>query len=395
MRIMDKIMASHLDEYGDEPIAYVSVPARFHLLGEHTWFAQGNTLSVAIGYGIKLCVSKRQDNNFRFFSISLNERRRVSSINLKYRREDRWANSLKAVIGSFYDNGYDVPGLNFTISSDIPSHAGLGTPNALKVATALAVGHILDASIPDETIVKVVEYANTEYLSTHPHTSDILCVLNTKEDCCVKIDNKKKRAEVYPFDLDGHSIILTDSRVPRSIVREELGAKLNECIAAYGIVQGNGETSNLEKLTEGSLKELDLNEMQRKYLSYIIRETQNVEDATQAIKNDDKASLSRIIARSHEGLRDRFEISCPELDWLVKRAYEFAEPTPENLICARMTGKGFGGCTYSILKNKDVPIYKEKLDEYERIFGFTPKFYDVKPADGAKVLLFDLESTDT
>ena len=62
-------MASHLDEYGDEPVVCVSVPARFHLLGEHTWFAQGNTLSIAIEYGIQLCISKRQDSNFRFFSI--------------------------------------------------------------------------------------------------------------------------------------------------------------------------------------------------------------------------------------------------------------------------------------------------------------------------------------
>lgn len=382
-------MASHLDEYGDEPIAYVSVPARFHLLGEHTWFAQGNTISIAIGYHIQLCVSKRQDNNFRFFSISLNERRRVSSANLKYRREDRWANSLKAVIGSFYENGYSVPGLNFTINSNIPSNAGLGTPNALKVATALAVGNILDTSMPIETMVKAVEYANTEYLSTHSHTADILCVLYTQEDCCVKVDNKKKCTEVYPFDLKDHSLILTDSRVPRSIVREELGTKLNECIAAYGIVKGNSDSSSKSrKLTEGSLKDFDLNEAERKYISYIIRESQNVEEATQAIKHDDKAILSRIIARSHEGLRDRFEISCPELDWLVKRALEFAEPTSDNLICARMTGKGFGGCTYSILKTKDIPVYKEKLNEYERIFGFTPRFYDVKPAEGAKILLF-------
>lgn len=389
---MDKITASHLDEYGDEPIVCVCVPARFHLLGEHTWFAQGNTISIAIGYHLQLCASKRQDSNFRFFSISLNERRRVSSFNLRYKKEDRWANSLKAVIGAFYDNGYEVPGLNFTINSDIPANAGLGTPNALKVASALAIGNILDDSISASTILKIVEYANTEYLSTYPHTADILSVLYAKTNHCVKTDEKKKQAQVYPFDLEKHSLILTDSRVPRSIVREELGTKLNECIAAYTLAKNNGDAlksaKSLSKLTEASLKDIDLSESQRKYLSYIIRETQNVEDATDAIEHDDKVALSRIVARSHEGLRDRLEISCPELDWLVKRALEFAEPSLDNLICARMTGKGFGGCTYSILKTKDVPIYKEKLNEYERIFGFTPNFYDVKPSSGAKVFLY-------
>ena len=188
--------------------------------------------------------------------------------------------------------------------------------------------------------------------------------------------------------MQGHSLILTDSRVPRSIVREELGTKLNECIEAYEMIKGSAEQfSKSHKLTEHSLKELNLNEAERKYVSYIIRERQNVEEATQAIKHDDKVWLSRIVARSHEGLRDRFEISCPELDWLVKRSLEFAESVSDNFICARMTGKGFGGCTYSVLKTTDLPLYKEKLNEYERIFGFSPRFYDVRPVDCAKILL--------
>ena len=51
-----------------------------------------------------------------------------------------------------------------------------------------------------------------------------------------------------------------------------------------------------------------------------------------------------------------------------------------------MTGKGFGGCIYSILKTKDVPLYKEKLEDYERIFGFKPLTYEVKIAGKAEEL---------
>lgn len=381
---MHQIVASHINEYGDDPISCVSVPARFHLLGEHTWFAQGNTLSMAINANLQLCLSKRQDANFRFFSISLSERRRVSVANLKYRKEDRWANSLKAVVASFYDYGYEIPGLNFTISSDIPSNAGLGTPNALKVATALAISRLISRKISHAEVLKIVEHANVEYLNTHPHTADILCVLETKEGCCVKIDNRRREASLYPFDLTGHSIILTDSRVPRSVVREELAIRLNECFSAYDAVKKNADTSKgSTRITEAFLKELDISEAVRRRVTYVIRESQSVDDAVEALKRGDRVTLSRIFTRSHDGLRNRFEVSCPELDWLVKRALEFIEPVPTSLICARMTGKGFGGCTYAILKTSDVPLYKEKLEEYERIFGFTPRFYDVKPSDGA------------
>ena len=45
---MQKIVTFHIDEYGDEPEVCAAAPGRFHLLGEHTWFAQGNTLSMSI-----------------------------------------------------------------------------------------------------------------------------------------------------------------------------------------------------------------------------------------------------------------------------------------------------------------------------------------------------------
>lgn len=381
---MNKILLAHTDEYGDDPVACAVVPARFHLLGEHTWFAHGNTLSMAINYHLTLCASRRQDSNFKFFSITLGERRRVSVANLKYRREDRWTNSLKAILASFYAKGYDVPGLNFTVSSDIPSNAGLGTPNALKVATALVIAKVLGKNFTNEEILQIVEYANTEYLNIHPHTADILCVLESKEGHCIKIDNKHKKATSYPLNLEGYSIMLTDSHVPRSVVREELGARLNECFSAYQTVKKDAEgAKNAKGISEAFLKELDITEATRRRVVYIIRESQSVEDAVEALKRNDRAMLSRIFIRSHEGLRDRFEISCPELDWLVKRALEFIEPIPENLVCARMTGKGFGGCTYSILRTKDIPLYKEKLEEYERIFGFRPRLYSVFPSNGA------------
>ncbi len=385
---MHNIVGFHVNEYGDEPFSCVSVPGRFHLLGEQTWFAQGNTLSVTIDSNLYLCISKRQDSNFRFYSLSLNERRRVSQANLKYRKEDRWANSLKAIIVAFNEAGYEIPGLNFTILSEIPPNAGLGTPNALKVATALALSKLFPNKLSDNDLIKMIEKANVEYLNTHPHTSDILCVLNAKKGHCAKIETKRRTVSSYPLELDGYSVVLTDSCVPRSVVREELGARIAECTKAYETVINDSESpKNASRITESLLKELDISEVVRRRVSHIIREASSIEDAVDAIRKNDKVALARIFIRSHESLRDRFEISCPELDWLCKRTLEFIEPVPSSLICARMTGKGFGGCIYSILKTKDLPLYKEKLEDYERIFGFKPLAYEVNISGKAEFLI--------
>jgi len=114
---------------------------------------------------------------------------------------------------------------------------------------------------------------------------------------------------------------------------------------------------------------------------HIVEEIHRVRDACDALQRSDLASLAKIIFHSHESLRDLYEISCPEIDWLVKRAQEI-----EGAAGSRMTGIGFGGCTYTIIRRELVEEYKNRLEEYERIFGFRPVIYEVKLATGARVI---------
>jgi galactokinase len=51
-----------------------------------------------------------------------------------------------------------------------------------------------------------------------------------------------------------------------------------------------------------------------------------------------------------------------------------------------MTGQGFGGCTYTFIKEKAVEEFKKRLEDYERIFGFHPVIYEIRPAAGARMV---------
>ena len=123
---------------------------------------------MAIDHYLYLCVSKRKDANYRFLSLSLKERKKVAAANLRYRKEDRWANSIKAVVLSFMDQGIEMTGLNFTILSEIPADAGLGTPNALKVATAMALRKVFAPRLTKADLVDILENANVQHLKTYP-----------------------------------------------------------------------------------------------------------------------------------------------------------------------------------------------------------------------------------
>ncbi|MBK8241789.1 MAG: hypothetical protein IPK88_00015 [Saprospiraceae bacterium] len=60
----------------------------------------------------------------------------------------------------------------------------------------------------------------------------------------------------------------------------------------------------------------------------------------------------------HEGLRYKYSVSCPELDFLI----DFAKSNPINH-GARMMGGGFGGSTLHLLQSSDVQNIQMKLEK--------------------------------
>jgi galactokinase len=125
----------------------------------------------------------------------------------------------------------------------------------------------------------------------------------------------------------------------------------------------------------------DLDDDVRRHCIHAMKEVEAVKNAEKALRDQDIASFAKTIYHSHESLRDYYEVSCPEIDWLVKRAQE----TP-GVLSARMTGRGFGGCTYTFLEPDAEKTFEEHRDDYERIFGFHPIFHTFKVGTGARII---------
>ena len=85
---------------------------------------------------------------------------------------------------------------------------------------------------------------------------------------------------------------------------------------------------------------------------------------------------------SHMGLRDEYEVSCPELDALVEIAWD-----TDGVIGSRMTGAGFGGCTVTLVTDDAVEdLLKKVKKEYPERTGLEPEIYICTAEDGASVL---------
>ena len=84
--------------------------------------------------------------------------------------------------------------------------------------------------------------------------------------------------------------------------------------------------------------------------------------------------------KSHESLRDDYEVSCKELDCLVDLAREVAG------VCgARMTGGGFGGCTINLVEGAAVDDFSRTIKaRYAELVGKHPEIYVCTAADGGE-----------
>ncbi|MDR3247729.1 MAG: galactokinase [Treponema sp.] len=382
-----------------EPVVIAEAPGRIHYLGEHGEPKAGLYLSSAIDRHIRVAVSPRKDNSIRFFAADLGERKRTTLVNLKYKREDRWANYIKVAVHVFAGLDCPVKGLNFTICGDIPQQVGLASSTAIEVAATLALKGLFQVQIGERELFNRLCAAGELFFGKNSTPVDYLIALTAKKDQFLVVDEAAMEARRFKSTLSKHRILIMDSKVPRLGVDTELAQRWRETKKGLALLSrtppltvAREDVDPLRKVMQGlSFRDFasvdlvesmgDLPEEIRRRSMHVVQEIRRVYDAEEAIRRADLGSLSKIILHSHESLRDLYEVSCPEIDWLVKRAQEI-----EGVLGSRMTGQGFGGCTYTILKEDAVGEYQKRLEDYERIFGFHPMVYNVKIATGGRLV---------
>ena len=391
---MDLVKDIHKSEYGENPSVVVCTPGRFHLIGEHSWFFRDKTLSMGVNLPVYVAVSFNSEGVFHFYFPQLKDRKKISMASMKLRKEDRWANSIKAMIYGFTSGGYDVKGLNFTIYSEILPSAGFGINTAIKVGAAYAIREIHNFKCDESQILQVISRGNIKFLNSTNYIADILTAIHSDEKSLVLTDHAAKSHVLLPFDYPEKRIILVDAKVPRvsiwneDIIREaEYALLIGELKDRKSYVRGGWRYE--ENPHEVNLVLSIAPEMIHKKLHSIIMEHQFVLDAWDGLEKHAFGSFARAVNHSHENMRGEYEISCPEIDWILKR---LAEINPNNddsrnpFNCGRITGKGFGRCLYAILDDKDVKEFNKKLSEFTKIFGFKTSSYIVEPAQGVHLV---------
>ena len=391
---MKAVNDAHELEYGNKPDVVGKAPGRFHLIGEHSWFFKDKTMSMAVNLPVYVAISKRDDTSVKFYFHQLNERKKASITSLKLKKEDRWANAVKAIIYGFTSAGFTLGGMNITIYSEILPSAGFGITTAAKAATALAIKNLFGLNCSDMELLQVIERGNRRFLQSNNYIADNFTALFAKKNNILITDHFKNSWDYVPFNFEDKKILLVDTKVPRvSVWNEET---LHE--PQYALIMGDmrerkpnvyGGWRYIDDVTDINEQLSEVGEDARRKLLSVLYEHNDLLNAREGIEKGDFFKFARSVNHSHETMRDMFNISCPEIDWILKRVNEL-EPNLDfvrnPVTCGRITGKGFGRCLYAIMREGDMENFKAKIAEFEKIFGFHPDVYEVEPADGASLV---------
>ena len=375
--------------FGDsENVRFFFAPGRVNLIGEHTDYNGGHVFPCALSMGTYACVKKRQDGNFRFYSLNVESVGVITADEYSFNplEDKQWASYLKGVIWAFRKRGYSLPeGLDLVLYGNIPNGSGLSSSASLEVlmGSILKEMYGLKLSLPE--IALIGQYSENNYNGMNCGIMDQFASAMGKKDHAIFLDTATLEFSYAPLVLTDYALIITNTNKKHKLIGSAYNDRRRESEEALEILQKYAEIKTLGDLSDEEffrLEEKLEDPIIRKRAKHAVLENNRTVAAKKALEDGDYHEFGRLMNLSHVSLRDDYEVSCEESDLLCETAW-----TLPYVLGSRMTGGGFGGCTVSLVKREKMKDFEEELQKvYEPKIGYPCSFYEAEIADGPREL---------
>ncbi len=380
----EQIAARYTSVFGDAPTHIVRSPGRINIIGEHTDYNEGFVLPTAIDKAIYVGVGKRNDAVIRLYAEDFEEYFEVALADI--RPVDKgWPNYVLGVVNQLVLRGEAVGGFDMYIDGDVPLGAGLSSSAALECAAGFALNVLFDLEVDRVDIAKIGQLAEHTYAGVKCGIMDQFASVMSKAGHVVKLDCRDLSFSYKPLELGDYAILLLNTNVKHSLASTAYNDRRASCEEGVRLVQQHfPEVKSLRDVTldmlEAHVKPVDL-DMYTK-CRFVVEENERLNRACDALEQGDLDRLGEQLFRAHEGLSKEYEVSCPELDFLV----DYVKAFPE-VIGARMMGGGFGGCTINLVKKSFQDLLVERLTPiYKERFNLDLTAIKVVPSNGTELL---------
>lgn len=358
-------------------------PGRVNLIGEYTDFNGGLVFPCAINRGTQVVVTEQSSlsgvslssEDFDFTTV-------VSAASDAAPVGKEWVNYPLGVMVEFAKLGFEVGGLKFHYSGDLPLSAGLSSSASVSVVTAVAVNSITGADLSPQELALLAQRSENSFINVQCGIMDQFVIAVAEANCAIALDCNSLDYQQVPLNMGDYRIVIGNTNQPRELKGSAYNDRVVECQAALKVLSAVTEAQQLAHVTPEQLdvhKHLLKDEIVRNRAIHVIEESDRVRRATSALQAGKLSDFGKMMLQSHESLRDLFEVSSATLDCMVDLAMQ-----AEGVIGSRMTGAGFGGCTVSLVHKESVENFIQEVGAgYSAAMNLDADFYVTTAVDGA------------
>lgn len=358
-------------------------PGRVNLIGEHTDYNEGSVLPAAIGFSCWVAIAPRSDRKLTLYSENFNESVEADLDNLKVHATGKWADYPLGVAWALEQAGYRLCGANLYILGQVPLGAGLSSSAALEVSAGFALMHLAKHSIPLKELALLCQRAENEFVGARCGIMDQFVSCHGRAGSAMLLDCRSLDFQLLRLPPKVHLVICN------TMVRHELGSSeynIRRSQCEEGVHQLSKALPGIRALRDVSLADLEehrelLSAIVYKRCRHVVTENARTHWAAAAFEGGEIATLRQLMTDSHRSLRDDYEVSCRELDIMVELAMQ-----QRDVLGARMTGGGFGGCTINLVQAAESDRFCDRVAEgYQAAIGRRPDIYVCEASNGAGI----------
>lgn len=406
---MLSIRSQFSNHFNQNPALVVKSPGRINLIGEHTDYNHGFVLPAAIDKYIEVAIGKRTDGAIHMVALDLGETIILPIHNLSP-HATQWVNYIIGVVDQVFNKSQSANnnfigtqntltnteittavndinlsgGFSICIQGNIPLGAGLSSSAALECAVLFALNELYNLSLTSMQMALIAQTAEHKFAGVKCGIMDMFASLHGQKNKAILLDCDSLAFTYYPIELKDYSIVLFDTQIKHALASSEYNTRRLECEQGLKIIQE--KYASVKTFRDISLEQIEeclasrIKVYQR--CKYVVEEIVRVQLAVQDLAKGDMQAFGKKMFETHEGLSKLYEVSCPELDFLVE-----AVVNNENVLGARMMGGGFGGCTINIIKKTAVEeITKALSAKYNQAMHKELSYYITSIEDGTHLV---------
>ena len=345
----------------------INSPGRINVIGEHLDYNGGHVLPGIIDLATTIQISTNGKNTYEVSSSGFNEKL-IREINHYSLSKTNWHNYVIGVVRGINKlRPNRINGFTADISSEIPVGAGLSSSAALTCGIARGLNELFQLNLSKNKLMFVAQKAEHDFAGTTCGIMDQHTIMHGKKNHLLYLNCDELTHEEVKTDMSDFQWVLFNTNVKHELQNSAYQDRVKETQTALKIIQSiHPQLKSLPQVSMEILGDLK-NQFSTKIYDrvlYVVQEQKRVEEAVLEIGAGNWIELGKLLYFTHEGLKNLYEVSCQELDYLV----ELTQPLKE-VYGARMIGGGFGGCTLNLVKKEAVEnVVKQVSYKYNTKF---------------------------